>query len=96
VVLDDRRVHHLGNGKLSGSFTIKGHQIQSIALGYDHEVMVTTRGAMFGFGRNDTHQLGVVDPSAPSGDTVSMPTEVFTAVTKSEGAAEIQRRYPTT
>jgi hypothetical protein len=49
--------------------------------------MVTMRGAIFGFGYNNKHQLGVVDPSAQSGDIVSMPTEVFATVTKLKGAA---------
>jgi hypothetical protein len=42
--------------------------------------MVTMRGAVFGFGWNHDHQLGVVDPSALTGDTVSMLTEVFVAI----------------
>jgi alpha-tubulin suppressor-like RCC1 family protein len=74
VVLDNGQVHYFGNRKLwskdrcdkeqSGSFTVPGHKIQSIALGYDHGVMVTMRGAVFGFGYNDDDQLGVVDPIA--------------------------------
>jgi hypothetical protein len=51
--------------------------------------MVTMRGAIFGFGWNYNHQLGVVDPSALLGGTVSMPTKVFTAITKFKGAARL-------
>jgi hypothetical protein len=97
VVLDNGQVHYFENVKLwkreecykveSGSFIIKGHKIQSITLSYNHIVMVTTRGAVFGFGRNEGHQLGVVDPSPFSGDIVSTPSEVFVAVTRSKGAA---------
>jgi alpha-tubulin suppressor-like RCC1 family protein len=97
VVLDNGRVHYFGNGELrsrdhcnkkqSGSFTIKGHKIRSIALSNFHGVMVTMRGDVFGFGWNNYHQLGVVDPSALLGDIVSTPTEVFSAVTKSKGVA---------
>jgi alpha-tubulin suppressor-like RCC1 family protein len=89
VVLNDGRVHYFINHdkwsrgkKQSGSFTIKDHSIQSIASGFKHSVMVTMEGAVFGFGRNNVHQLGMVDPSALSSDTVSMPTEVFAEVTK--------------
>jgi alpha-tubulin suppressor-like RCC1 family protein len=93
VVLDNGQVHSFEKVKLvrsrnhynkenSGSYTVEGHKIQSIALGYDHGVMVTTRGVIFGFGCNDHHQLGVVDPSALSGDIVSTPTKVFSTVTK--------------
>jgi alpha-tubulin suppressor-like RCC1 family protein len=99
VALDNRQVHYFGNLKLrsrdhcdkeqSGSYTINGHKIQSIASGYFHGVMVTMRGAIFGFGCNDYHQLGVVDPSALSNDIVSMPTEVFVAVTKFKGAIRL-------
>ena len=42
--------------------------------------MVTMRGAVFGFGDNNNHQLGVVDPSALSGGIISTPTEVFAGV----------------
>jgi alpha-tubulin suppressor-like RCC1 family protein len=97
VALDNRQVHYFGNLKLrsrdhcdkeqSGYYTINGHKIQSIASGYFHGVMVTMRGAIFGFGCNDYHQLGVVDPSALSGNIVSTPIEVFAAV--------IQRRCQT-
>jgi len=67
----------------SESFTITGHKIQSIASGHNHNVIVTTRGAIFGFGLNDNQQLGVVDPSALLDDIVVLePTEVFAAVTK--------------
>jgi alpha-tubulin suppressor-like RCC1 family protein len=67
----------------SESFTITGHKIQSIASGLSHNVIVTTRGAIFRFGLNDNQQLGVVDPSALSDDIeVLEPTEVFAAVTK--------------
>ena len=99
MVLDNGQVHYFGNDILrsrdhcdkeqSGSFTIKGHKIQSIALGYNHGVMVTMRGAIFGFGLNDNHQLGVVDPSALSGDRVLSPTKVFVPVTKFKGAARL-------
>ena len=91
MVLDNGRVHYFGydakpwnrdrcSKEQSGSFTIKGHKIQSITLGYDHSIMVTMRGAVFGFGDNDNHQLGVVDPSALSGGIISTPTEVFAGV----------------
>jgi hypothetical protein len=99
VILDNGRVHYFGNGELrsrdhcnkkqSGSYTIKGHKIQSIALGWNYGIMVTLMGAVFGFGCNDLDQLGVVDPSALSGDTVSMPTEVFATVTKFKGATKL-------
>jgi hypothetical protein len=99
VVLDNGRVHYFGNGELrsryhcdseqSGSLTIRGHKIQSIALGNNHGVMITMRGVVFGFGHNNDHQLGVVDPSALSGDTVSIPTEVFVAITKFKEAARL-------
>jgi hypothetical protein len=75
VVLDNGRIHYFGNGDLwssdysnkepSGSFTIKDHKIWSIAPGCYHVIMVTMRGAVFGFGC--FHQLDVVDPSALSG-----------------------------
>jgi alpha-tubulin suppressor-like RCC1 family protein len=92
VVLNNGQVHYFGNGnhcykERNGSFTIKGHKIQSIALGYFHNIMVTMKGAIFGFGSYHAHQLGVVDPSALSGDTVSTPTEVFATVTKFKGVA---------
>jgi hypothetical protein len=45
------------------------------------------RGTVFEFGWNGDHQLGVVDPSALSGNIVSTPIEVFAAV--------IQRRCQT-
>jgi alpha-tubulin suppressor-like RCC1 family protein len=74
VVLDNGRVYYFGNCELqsrdhydkeqSGSFTIRGHKIQLIALGDEHYVMVMMRGAVFGFGCNNNHQLGVVDPTA--------------------------------
>jgi alpha-tubulin suppressor-like RCC1 family protein len=99
VVLDNGRVHYSGNGVVwsrdhcnneqSGSFIIRGHKIQSIASWYDHGVMVTMRGAVFGFGHNNRHQLGVVDPSALLGEIVLTPTEVFVAVTKSNGVARL-------
>jgi hypothetical protein len=73
----------------SESFTIKGHKIQSIVSCNYHGVMVTMRGVVFGFGCNDDHQLGVVDPSALLDDTVSMPIEVFAAVTKLKGATRL-------
>jgi hypothetical protein len=49
--------------------------------------MVTMKGAVLGFGWNDKHQLGVVDPSALSGDRVLTPTKVFAAVTNFKGVA---------
>jgi alpha-tubulin suppressor-like RCC1 family protein len=73
----------------SGSFTIEGHKIQSITSGDKHSVMVTMRGAVFEFGHYNDHQLGVVDPSALSGNTISMPTEVFAAVTKFNEVAKL-------
>jgi hypothetical protein len=103
VVLDNGRVHYFGcgilesrdhcNKELGGSFRIRGHKIQSIALAYGHSVIVTMRGDMFGFGFCNAHQLGVVDPSALSSEAniVLIPTKVFTAITKSKGSAEIQR-----
>jgi hypothetical protein len=51
--------------------------------------MVTMEGAVFGFGHNNEHQLGMVDPSALLGDTISMPTEMFAEVTKFKGIARI-------
>jgi alpha-tubulin suppressor-like RCC1 family protein len=66
----------------SGSFVIGGHKIQSIALGYYHSIMVTMRGTVLGFGCNNIHQLGVVDPGVLSGHTVLMPTEVFVTITQ--------------
>jgi hypothetical protein len=51
--------------------------------------MVTMRGAEFGFGCNDGHELGVVDPSTLLGDTISTPTEVFAIVTKFKGTAKL-------
>jgi alpha-tubulin suppressor-like RCC1 family protein len=91
VVLNNGQVHYFNSiirnsyyKKQSESFTIKGHKIQSISSGYFHTIMVTMKGAVFGFGYNSNHQLGVVDPSALSGDTVSTPTEVFAAITKSK------------
>jgi hypothetical protein len=96
VVLDNGRVHYFENYQLqsrdlelSGSFTIKGHKIQSITSGYNHSIMVTTRGVVFGFGYYDNHQLGVVDPSTQWGDIVSTPTEVFVGVTKFNGVAKL-------
>jgi alpha-tubulin suppressor-like RCC1 family protein len=99
VVLENGRVHYFGNSEIwnlchfnkeqSGSFTIRGHKIHSIALGFDHNIMVTIRGAVFGFGSNVNHQLGVVDPSALLGDRVSTSTEVFFAITKFKGAARL-------
>jgi hypothetical protein len=47
--------------------------------------MVMMKGAVFGFGCKYDHQLGVVDLSAVSGDTVLTPTEVFAKVTKFKG-----------
>ena len=92
MVLDNRQVHYFGNGKLwsraycdkeqSGSFIIKGHKIESITSGYYHSIV-------FGFGRNNNHQLGVVDPSALLGDIVSTPNEVFAAITKFKGAVRL-------
>ena len=89
MVLDNGQVHSLRMGKLpsedhcdmdwSESFSITGHKIQSIASGFYHNVIVTTRGAIFGFGLNNKQQLGVVDPSAL---VVLEPTELFAAVTK--------------
>jgi hypothetical protein len=65
VVLDNGRVHYFRNvesrtrdhsdKEQSGSFTIKGHKIQSITSGYSHDTMVTMRGAVFGFGCNNGH-----------------------------------------
>jgi alpha-tubulin suppressor-like RCC1 family protein len=99
VVLDNGQVHCFGHGALlfgdhchkeqSGSYTIKGHKIQSIASGYHHGIMVTMRGVVFGFGRNSNHQLGVVDPSALSDDTILTPIEVFAPVTKLKGVARL-------
>lgn len=90
VVLDNGQVHYFGNDKFwnrQECYKVdveKGHKMQSIASGYNHTVMVTTRGALFGFGRNEGHQLGVVDPSP-----FSTPSEVFAAVTRSKGAARL-------
>ena len=93
VVLDNGQVHYfdsiignLNNENQSVSYTMKGHKIQSISSGYDHAIIVTTKGALFGFGYNNNHQLGVVDPSALSGDTILIPTTVFAVITKSKGA----------
>jgi hypothetical protein len=44
--------------------------------------MVTMTGAVFGFGCNNDHQLGMVDPSALFGDIILTPTTVFSVVTK--------------
>ena len=71
----------------SGSFTIKGHKIQSIALDYNHNITVTMEGAIFAFGSNNKHQLGVVDQSALLADFTSTPIEVFAAITESKRAA---------
>jgi alpha-tubulin suppressor-like RCC1 family protein len=99
VVLDNGRVHYFedveqlrgihSNKEQSRQFTISSHKIQSISSGFFHSVMVTMTGAVFGFGRNDSYQLGVVDPSALSGDIVSTPTEVFAAITKFKGAVRL-------
>ena len=97
MVLDNGRVHYFDlKSEQSGSFTIRGHKIQSIAPGYYHVVMVTMSGAVFGFGRYP--QVDVVDPSALLDYThgegygkyfrphnVSRPTEVFAVVMKSKG-----------
>ena len=87
MVLDNGQVHYFENDdhEESGSFTIRSHKIQSIALGFDHSIMVIMRGAIFGFGCNNDHQLGVVDPNALLGDITFMPTEVIAAVTKLKG-----------
>ena len=88
MVLDNRQVHYFENDELhynkeqSRSYIIGNHKIQFIALGYKHNIMVTMRGAIFGFGWNYDHQLGVVDPNSLLGVTNSMPIEVFTAIMK--------------
>jgi alpha-tubulin suppressor-like RCC1 family protein len=99
VLYNVGRIHHFRNGELwsrdhcdkeqSGSFTIRGHKIHSIASGYYHGIMVMMKGAVLGFGHNDDHQLGVVDPSAQSNDIVSTPTEVFVGVTKFKGVVRL-------
>ena len=73
----------------SGFFTVEGHRIQSITLGDKHNIMVIMKGAVFGFGHYDNHQLGVVVPSALSGDTISTPTKVFAAVVKFNKATKL-------
>jgi alpha-tubulin suppressor-like RCC1 family protein len=73
----------------NGSYTINGHKIQSITLGFDHGVMVTMKGVVLGFGYNRNYQLGVVDPSDLSDETVSMPIEGFAKVTKFKGATRL-------
>jgi alpha-tubulin suppressor-like RCC1 family protein len=92
VVLDDNgQIHYFGNylwtrkhreKEQRGSYTIRGHKIQSIALGYDHSIMVTTRGAIFRFKWIKNYQLGMMDPSTLLGDTISTPIEVLAPVTK--------------
>jgi alpha-tubulin suppressor-like RCC1 family protein len=99
VVLDNGQVHYFGSSQIwsryhylkeqSGSFIIKGHKIQSIALGIEHGVMVTMRGVVFGLGRNNNHQLGVVDPSALLGHSILTPIKVFPAVTKFREVAKL-------
>jgi hypothetical protein len=51
--------------------------------------MVTVSGAIFGFGWNNDHQLGVMDPSTPLGDTISTPIEVFAIVNKFKRIARL-------
>jgi hypothetical protein len=51
--------------------------------------MVMMRGAIFGFGCNNYHQLGVVDSSTLLGDIISTPTEVFATVMKFKGNARL-------
>jgi hypothetical protein len=47
------------------------------------------RGAIFGYGSNNKHQLGVVDQSALLDDFASTPIVVFAGVTKSKRAAKL-------
>jgi hypothetical protein len=58
--------------------------------------MVTMSGAVFGFRCNNKHQLGVVDPSALLDDIVSVPSEVFVAITKFKGAIKLPNGSVTT
>jgi alpha-tubulin suppressor-like RCC1 family protein len=99
VVLNNGRIHYLGNCEIwsrdhcdkegSGSYTIRGHKVISIASGDFHGIMVTMRGAVIGFGSNNDHQLGVGDPSTLSDDIVLTPTEVFAAVTNFKGVVRL-------
>ena len=95
VVLDNGQVHYFETSIYkcykdhNGCFIIKDYKTQSIVSSFCHNVMVTMKGVVFGFGWNDHHQLGEVDPSALLGDRVLTPTEMCAAITKFKGVATL-------
>ncbi|KAG0562187.1 hypothetical protein KC19_9G125100 [Ceratodon purpureus] len=53
---------------------LEGHKISSISAGQYHTLVLTKKGAIFGFGDNDKSQLGMCPP-------LRAPEEVFTSLT---------------
>lgn len=61
---------------------LQGHKVAAVAAGQYHTVVVTKKGAIFGFGDNDRSQLGMVNPvTASPAPSVIAPAEVFTSIT---------------
>lgn len=60
---------------------LQGHKVAAVAAGQYHTVVVTKKGAIFGFGDNEQSQLGMVNAVNTSPLPVKTPAEVFTSVT---------------
>ena len=60
---------------------LQGHKVSTISAGQYHTLVVTKKGAIFGFGDNDASQLGMVNAVTMAPFPVRTPTEVFTSIT---------------
>jgi alpha-tubulin suppressor-like RCC1 family protein len=60
---------------------LQGHKASSISAGQYHTLVLTKKGAIFGFGDNDASQLGMVNAVTQAPFPVRTPAEVFTSVT---------------
>uniref|UniRef100_A0A7I4D5J0 RCC1-like domain-containing protein n=1 Tax=Physcomitrium patens TaxID=3218 RepID=A0A7I4D5J0_PHYPA len=60
---------------------LHGHKVSTIAAGMYHTLVITRKGAIFGFGDNDSSQLGPVSVTNETPLAVRIPAEVFSCVT---------------
>lgn len=60
---------------------LRGHKVSNVAAGQYHTLVVTKKGAIFGFGDNEQNQLGIVNAINTSPMPVKTPAEVFTSIT---------------
>lgn len=61
---------------------LQDHKVSSISAGQYHTLVLTKKGAIFGFGDNDASQLGIENAVTETPLRVRTPTEVFTSVTR--------------